>query len=665
MRQDIQIHLENVSYAYAGEIERDKISTGATTAAPAPTNPALRGITLDIRAGEHVCILGGNGSGKSTLVQLMNALLTPTAGTVQAFGMDTADPANTLAIRQQVAMVFQHPDDQLVASVVADDVAFGPENLGVPQREIAPRVDAALRAVGMEGLAQADPTALSGGQQQRVAIAGALAMQPRALILDEPSAMLDEQGRRAVQGIIEELNARGTTIVHVTHFMDDALRARRVIVLDRGRVAADGTPSEVFAQRGLVHELGLELPFTLQVEEDLEPLGFALPQTTDEGELVDALAGELVEREAGEGVAEEAGEDRTGYETEAATVAAATPQAEAATSQAEPTVTTTTPQTAAAPQPAAASTPAMSPAPAIAFDDVSFSYVNAASARKRQRKRRRRRQSETPAPLALEHASFSVPEGSLTALVGCTGSGKSTTVELACALKLPRSGRVTVRGIDTADLSRRHELRQLVGYVSQLPERQLFAETVYEDVAFGPRNMGLGEDEVERRVCEAVAEVGLPVNDELLNRSPFELSGGQQRSVAIAGVLAMRQRILVLDEPMAGLDPRGRAAMRALLRGLKSQDVTLLLVTHSMDDVAELADGVVVLEGGHVAATGAPREIFGQAGEPAPERAATLGEPHALALARMLEARGAHLSRTPLTRRELLEEVAAHGDPHR
>ena len=645
MKQDIQIHLENVSYTYTGGAEEgNETSTGdaAATTAPASASPAVRGITLDIRAGEHVCILGGNGSGKSTLVQLMNALLTPTAGTVRTFDMDTADPASTLKIRQQVAMVFQHPDDQLVASVVADDVAFGPENLGVPQREIAPRVDAALRAVGMEDLAQADPTALSGGQQQRVAIAGALAMQPRVLILDEPSAMLDEQGRRAVQDIVEELNERGTTIVHVTHFMDDALRARRVIVLDGGRVAADGAPNEVFAQRGLVHELGLELPFALQVEEDLEPLGFALPQTTDEVELADALAGKLVEREDGE---EEVGEDRAGGIAEAAAVTASV--------------------SATMPRPAAASAPAMSPAPAIEFDDVSFSYVDAASARKRQRKRRRRRQSETPAPLALEHASFSVPEGSLTALVGCTGSGKSTTVELACALKLPRSGRVTVCGIDTADLSRRHELRQLVGYVSQLPERQLFAETVYEDVAFGPRNMGLGEDEVERRVCEAVAEVGLPVNDELLNRSPFELSGGQQRSVAIAGVLAMRQRILVLDEPMAGLDPRGRAAMRALLRGLKSQGVTLLLVTHSMDDVAELADGVVVLEDGHVAATGAPREIFGQAGKPAPERAATLGEPHALALARMLEARGAHLSRTPLTRRELVEEVAAHGDSHR
>ena len=655
MKQDIQIHLENVSYAYAGGVkEGGETSTDPATdatPAPAPASPALRGITLDIRAGEHVCILGGNGSGKSTLVQLMNALLTPTAGTVRVFGMDTADPASTLKIRQQVAMVFQHPDDQLVASVVADDVAFGPENLGVPQPKIAPRVDAALRAVDMEGLAQTDPTALSGGQQQRVAIAGALAMQPRVLILDEPSAMLDEQGRRAVQGIIEELNARGTTIVHVTHFMDDALRARRVIVLDGGRVAADGTPNEVFARRGLVHELGLELPFTLQVEEDLEPLGFALPQTTDEDELADALAEELVEREDGEDAKREAvaGEDRTGDKAEAAAA-------------------TIAPQPAAAPRPAA--TP--SPTPAIAFDDVSFSYVDAASARKRQRKRRRtrarnRRADEPliPDPLALEHASFSVPEGSLTALVGCTGSGKSTTVELACALKLPRSGCVTVCGIDTADLSHRRELRQLVGYVSQLPERQLFAETVYEDVAFGPRNMGLDEDEVERRVCEAVAEVGLPVNDELLNRSPFELSGGQQRSVAIAGVLAMRQRVLVLDEPMVGLDPRGRAAMRALLRGLKSQGVTLLLVTHSMDDVAELADSVVVLKDSHVAAIGAPSEIFGRADQPVPERAATLGEPHALALARMLEARGARLTRTPLTRRELVEEVAAHGDSHR
>ena len=243
------IAFDNVRVAYPG--------TGGGVEA---STEALRGISLEIPAGQHVCILGGNGSGKSTLLQLINALVLPSEGAVTVFGLDTRDASHAIEIRSNAAYVFQHPEDQMIASVVADDIAFGPENLRVPQPEIARRVHEALGVVGMREHEQADPADLSGGQQQRVAIAGALAMQPRILLLDEPCAMLDVAGHRSIMQTIERLSRFGITIVHVTHFMDDALAANRALVLEQGKVAFDGTPSELFANPDRVRELGLELP---------------------------------------------------------------------------------------------------------------------------------------------------------------------------------------------------------------------------------------------------------------------------------------------------------------------------------------------------------------------------------------------------------------------
>ena len=565
---------------------------------------ALRGVTLSIARGEHVCILGGNGSGKSTLARLMNALLVPTEGRARVVGRDVdGSPERALDIRRRVAMVFQYPDDQMVTSIVADDVAFGPENLGVPTAEIARRVDAALEAVDMTAFAQADLADLSGGQRQRVAIAGALAMEPEVLVLDEPAAMLDARGRHAIQRVLRDLAARGITIVHITHFMDNALDTDRVIVLDRGTVALDGTPAEVFAQRDAIERLGLELPFELRLE--------------------DALA------------------------TCDATEAAHEPGVEPAAA----TPRTPAPANSPAPGPASGSSPAL----AIALEHVSFSYADEHHPHRRtgllarlgiRLRRRMPRAADT-----LRDLTASVPAGSLTALIGRTGSGKSTTAELACALKLPNTGRVLVAGIDSADASRRDELRARVGFVAQLPERQLFAETVFDDVAFGPRNLGLDEEEVARRIAEALDAVGLPAEPGLLDRSPFALSGGQRRAVAIAGVLAMRPGILILDEPMAGLDPQARRRMRALMRDLKARGTTLLTITHDMDDVAELADHVIALDRGAVVAEGSPREVFSVDEQLLP------GVPSALAAARRLRAQGMPIAGDPLTLDELVKEV--------
>lgn len=527
---------------------------GVHAAYPGARTEAIAGVDLEIPAGQYVCVLGGNGSGKSTLLQLMNALVPPSAGRVRVFGLETAGEGNPITIRSRCASVFQHPEDQMVTSIVADDVAFGPENLCVPQPEIARRVDAALEATGMGEFAQSDPADLSGGQMQRVAIAGALAMEPEILLLDEPCAMLDARGRADVRAIIGRLSARGITIVHVTHFMEDALDADRAIVLERGRIAFDGMPEQAFSDEGRVRALGLEAP--------CEPR-----------RILDAM------------------------------------KARSAVSPASSRAV-----------PPASSRAAVDPdlaflgEPSVVFDGVSFSYATARNPRKRRGGvlggGKRTEDAPPMAPLAVSDLSFRAFPGTLTALVGRTGSGKSTTAELACALKLPLSGTVRICGVDTADLNRRSDIRRHVGYVSQLPERQLFAETVFEDVAFGPRNLGLSDDEVSTRVRDALASVNLDPTDELLTRSPFSLSGGQQRGVALAGVLAMRQDVLVLDEPMAGLDPAGRRHVRAILHGLKRAGSTLIMVTHSMEDVAELAEQVIALDRGRTVASGTPEQVL-------------------------------------------------------
>ena len=253
---------------------------------------ALRGVTLSIGAGEFVAVLGANGSGKSTLARHLNALLLPSEGHCYVHGMDTRDEALRWDIRQEVSMVFQNPDNQLIAAVVADDVAFGPENLGVPPAEIRRRVADALALVGMERYAQAAPHLLSGGQKQRIAIAGAIAMQTHSLVLDEPTAMLDPRGRAEVLSAVERLHEeQGMTIVYITHFMEEAIAADRIVLMDAGQVVMDGTPREIFSQPEKVRALGLDVPLAADIAERLRRGGRDLPQdiVTDE-ELLHCLS---------------------------------------------------------------------------------------------------------------------------------------------------------------------------------------------------------------------------------------------------------------------------------------------------------------------------------------------------------------------------------------
>ena len=546
---------------------------------------ALDDVTLEVCRGERVCVLGANGSGKSTLASVICGLLAPDEGDVELAGHAVCtggvpDLAAYRDARRQLGLVFQNPDDQIVTSVVADDVAFGPENLGVPRAQIAARVARELRRVAMEKYAHADPSRLSGGQRQRVCIAGALAMEPAVLVLDEPSSLLDVRGRAAIMRVMGRLAAAGATLVHVTHFMDEALAADRVIVMQHGRVALEGTPDEVFATKNaqVIEALGLEMPFGAR------------------------LAAAL--RQAGAGQA--AGD-------------------------------TTAPGAPSGEKPAAP-VPAAEP-PAILARDLGFSYG--------------------PDAQALDGVSLEVPARATTAIVGQTGSGKSTLLRLLCGLEAADAGSLTVCGINAATKRGRRQVRRAVGYVMQHPERQLFAQTVAEDVAFGPRNQGLSAAEVERRVAHALDLVGLT---DRRDASPFELSGGQQRLAAIAGVLAMEPELLVLDEPTAGLDPRGRARLRALMADLAAHGVTLLQVTHSMEDAAR-ANHVVLLDQSHVLAAGTPAEVFCPANEPQ-LTAVGLGLPRPLAYARehALDARPLTLEAlVAALRAQDAEEARSHG----
>ena len=255
------ISIENITFSY-----------------PEAARPALDGVTLDIYPGSFVAVLGANGSGKSTLAKHLNAILLPTSGRVLVDGMDTASPENLIPIRRRVGMVFQNPDNQIVANVVEDDVAFAPENLGVEPAEIRRRVDDALNAVGMSAFAMHAPHLLSGGQKQRIAIAGVLAMRPQVLVLDEPTAMLDPRGRREVMDTVEALcREQGITVVLITHHMEEAARADRVVVMAKGRPVMDGTPRTIFPRVEELRSLQLDVPGATELVRGLNAAGMTLP----------------------------------------------------------------------------------------------------------------------------------------------------------------------------------------------------------------------------------------------------------------------------------------------------------------------------------------------------------------------------------------------------
>lgn len=549
---------------------------------------ALDGIDLNIEDGEFFCILGGNGSGKSTFAKHLNALLQPDAGTVRIDGMDASDPELVYDIRSTAGMVFQNPDDQLVATLVEDDVAFGPENLGVPSAQIAQRVRDVLKAVGLVGFERHETHALSGGQKQRVALAGVLAMEPRMLILDEASSMLDPRGRKGLMKACRALHARGMTIVMITHFMEEAAEADRVAVFQTGRVAMLGTPEEILTRADELTHLNLDMPESCRLGMALRAKGVPVCAQVREADMVAEVARAYTER-SGAGAAGQPSASQL-------EIADGTVSADNKDNASEPV---------------------------IELSHVSYSYSLSPRERRRWHKRsvtagKSNKQAlwgnDPSSPWALRDVSLTVRRGEFLGLAGHTGSGKSTLVQHLNGLIRPQEGSVCALELDLSSKKDAAAVKAKVGVVFQYPERQLFAETVVQDVAFGPHNLGLSQDEVARRVASSLTRVGLDLAT-IGDKSPFELSGGQQRRVAFAGVLAMEPEVLVLDEPMAGLDPAARRDFLELIGRLHDEGLTVVMVSHSMDDLANCCDRIVVMNEGAVFAEGVPAQVFAHADE--------------------------------------------------
>lgn len=550
--------------------------------------PALDGVDLNIEDGEFFCILGGNGSGKSTFAKHLNALLQPDAGTVRINGMDASDPELVYDIRSTAGMVFQNPDDQLVATLVEDDVAFGPENLCVPSAQIAQRVREALKGVGLVGFERHETHALSGGQKQRVALAGVLAMEPRVLILDEASSMLDPRGRKGLMKACRALHDRDMTIVMITHFMEEAAEADRVALFRAGRVAMLGTPEEILTRADELAQLNLDMPESCRLGMALRAKGVPVCAQVREADMVAEIAQAYAER-SGAGIAGQSSASQL-------EIADGTVPVDNEGNASEPV---------------------------IELSRVSYSYSLSPRERRRWHKRsatagKSSKQAlwgnDPSSPWALRDVSLTVRRGEFLGLAGHTGSGKSTLVQHLNGLIRPQEGSVRALGLDLSNKKDAAAVKAKVGVVFQYPERQLFAETVAQDVAFGPRNLGLPEEEVARRVASSLARVGLDLAA-IGDKNPFGLSGGQQRRVAFAGVLAMEPEVLVLDEPMAGLDPAARGDFLGLIDRLHREGLTVVMVSHSMDDLANCCDRIVVMNEGAVFAEGTPAQVFARADE--------------------------------------------------
>lgn len=554
------IQLESVSYTY----EDSSI-------------PAILEASLSIEKGEYVAVIGGNGSGKSTLVRLFNGLRSPQSGIVRVSGLDPSDNRNRFAARSAVALVFQSPADQIVSSCVEEDVAFGPENLGLPRTEIARRVEVALETAGLSDLRSRPTRNLSGGQLQKLAIAGALAMEPACIIFDEATSMLDPGTKAAVLELMDSLSAEGVAVVHVTHDLDDAAKAGRIIALEAGKIVYDGAADVFFGLRGGAPATTL-IPTDPRADFPARSLGFELPSALKAAALLQS------------GTAE-------------------SPRVDAS-------------------RPSGTVRAAGLGSVAFSFRHVSFSYLGGTSTEQR----------------ALEDVSFELPAGSKIAFVGATGSGKSTALQLCNAIYRPSSGKVSSLGIDTSLSSADPRSVRIRAPLSiQRPESALFEPYAADDVAFGPRNLGLSGEALVARVSAWMDRAGVPYmtyRDRLSRR----LSGGEKRKLALAGVFAMESEAVLLDEPTSALDPPSRRAVFELVESLAGRGVTVVFATHSMDEAA-LADFVAVFSKGKLAAFGSPDRVF--LDEYSSEW--NIGLPAGAALATLLRKSGVTVKGRPLT----------------
>lgn len=567
------------------------------------TEEILKGVDLTIKKGEFIALLGRNGSGKTTFSKQLNAILRPSEGTVTVDEMGTKDADKLYEIRQRVGMVFQNPDNQMVAANVEEEVAFGPENLGMESDTIVARVKQALEQVRMWKRRKTAPNHLSGGQKQRIAIAGILAMHPDYIVLDEPTAMLDPKGRKEVMEALQRLNQeQEMTVILITHDMEEAALASRVILLADGQVRFDGTPEKFFGADVLLAEMGMEAPLSYRVRKIIDSDVFV------------EKVGDAREDEATTGKRENLSEyDKSGREWEASSELVdkkKNEMAEAETDEKNQAL--------------------------LSLQHVSYIYSPGTAYEK----------------VALDDVSLSLGKGEIVGLAGHTGSGKSTMIQLLNGLLKPTGGTVTFEGknIHAKGYSGNY-LRSRVGMVFQYPEHQMICDTVWEDVAFGPSKQGLTGEACETRVEEALRFVDLP--EKYYQASPLQLSGGQKRRVAIAGVLAMHPEYIILDEPAAGLDAAGKREIFDRIRRMsREQGIGVLLVSHSMEDLAEYADRIIVLDDGKKILDDRPAQIFAKR-----ETLADCGldVPETVKLADKLRANGYQIPQNVIREKELLD----------
>lgn len=567
------------------------------------TEEILKGVDITIKKGEFIALLGRNGSGKTTFSKQLNAILRPSEGTVTVDEMGTKDADKLYEIRQRVGMVFQNPDNQMVAANVEEEVAFGPENLGMESDTIVARVKQALEQVRMWKRRKTAPNHLSGGQKQRIAIAGILAMHPDYIVLDEPTAMLDPKGRKEVMEALQRLNQeQEMTVILITHDMEEAALASRVILLADGQMRFDGRPEKFFGADALLAEMGMEAPLSYRVRKLIDSDVF-------EKKIGDARVEEAT-IDKREKVAEY---DKTGREWEASSELVdkkKNKKAEAETDEKNQDL--------------------------LSLQHVSYIYSPGTAYEK----------------VALDDVNLSLGKGEIVGLAGHTGSGKSTMIQLLNGLLKPTSGTVTFEGKDIhAKGYSGNYLRSKVGMVFQYPEHQMICDTVWEDVAFGPSKQGLTGEACETRVEEALRFVDLP--EKYYQASPLQLSGGQKRRVAIAGVLAMHPEYIILDEPAAGLDAAGKREIFDRIRRMsREQGIGVLLVSHSMEDLAEYADRIIVLDDGKKILDDRPAQIFAKR-----ETLADCGldVPETVKLADKLRANGYQIPQNVIREKELLD----------
>jgi energy-coupling factor transport system ATP-binding protein len=532
------VELRDVSYSY-----------------PRGRNRALSGISLSIPAGSYTAVIGGNGSGKSTLSRLITGLLIPDEGQILVDGRDTSDSSEHRAIRKKAGLVFQNPSTQVVATVVREDTAFGPESLALDSAEIRSRVESALNSLSLSPLSLRGTHQLSAGQQQRLALAGVMALGARCLILDEAESMLNPLGRIRLDRLLDDLHRRGYTIIRITHFMEQAVRADHILVLHRGELVRQGGREIFFEEDSVLDGWNLSLPPAGELGALLEKVLPGMPLSTDmtEGELAARLEGTVLSRP---------------YDSDASSSGAA-----------EETAGTEPP----------------SSEELIRLSGAGRSYSV---------------KSDNPV-IALRDVDFTLRRGESLAVLGRTGSGKSTFLQLLNGLLLPDKGEISILGENPLDKGcDLTALRTRVALVMQQPEKQLFAPLTGDDVAFGPRMQGLEGRELALRVRDAMETAGLSYR-EFKDVPVRALSGGRKRKAALAGILAMEPEVLLRDEPSAGLDPSSARQLEQMLLTLREKGTSLVTVTHSVEQALRLAPArFVVFAEGRLVYDGAPSGFF-------------------------------------------------------